>query len=67
MTVELFSVPVFLIVFRETLETAIITSVLLAFLKQAIDGPNGDKQVYKKLARQVCLTQYCDTSMLNHV
>jgi high-affinity iron transporter len=55
MTVELFSVPVFLIVFRETLETAIITSVLLAFLKQTIDGPNGDKQVYKKLARQVGL------------
>lgn len=55
MTVQLFSVPVFLIVFRETLETAIITSVLLAFLKQTIGGPHADKQVYKKLRRQVWL------------
>ncbi|KJZ80329.1 hypothetical protein HIM_00179 [Hirsutella minnesotensis 3608] len=50
---DVFSVPVFLIVFRETLETVIIVSVLLAFLKQTLNGPNGDVQVYKFLRRQV--------------
>lgn len=34
MAVDVFSVPVFLVVFRESLETVIIVSVLLAFLKQ---------------------------------
>jgi high-affinity Fe2+/Pb2+ permease len=53
MTVQVFSVPVFFVVFRETLETVIIVSVLLAFLKQTLDGPNSDKKVYKKLVRQV--------------
>lgn len=53
MTVQVFSVPVFFVVFRETLETVIIISVLLAFLKQTLDGPNSDKRVYKKLVRQV--------------
>ena len=53
MAKDVFSVPVFLIVFRETLETVIIVSVLLAFLKQTLDGPNRDVKVYKKLRRQV--------------
>lgn len=53
MTVQVFSVPVFFVVFRETLETVIIVSVLLAFLKQTLDGPNADKRVYRKLVRQV--------------
>lgn len=48
-----FAVPVFLVVFRETLETVIIVSVLLAFLKQTLDGPNRDVKVYKTLVRQV--------------
>lgn len=34
-----FSVPVFFIVFRETLEAAIIISVLLAFIKQSLGTP----------------------------
>ncbi|KXJ86607.1 putative iron transferase [Microdochium bolleyi] len=56
MAVDVFSVPVFLIVFRETLETSIIVSVLLAFLKLSLDGPDGaDKTTYKKLTRQVWL------------
>ncbi|KAF4447775.1 high-affinity iron transporter [Fusarium austroafricanum] len=55
MAVDVFAVPVFLVVFRETLETVIIVSVLLAFLKQTLDGPNGDINVYKKLRRQVWL------------
>lgn len=33
-----FSVPVFLVVLRETLEATIIISVLLAFLKQTLDS-----------------------------
>lgn len=53
MAVDVFAVPVFLVVFRETLETVIIVSVLLAFLKQTLDGPNGDVKVYKQLKRQV--------------
>ena len=56
MAVEVFSVPIFLVVFREALEAVIIISVLLAFLKQTLDGPNRDVQVYKKLVWQVrCL------------
>lgn len=53
MAKDVFSVPVFLVVFRETLETVIIVSVLLAFLKQTLDGPNADRATYKKLRRQV--------------
>jgi high-affinity Fe2+/Pb2+ permease len=53
MTVNVFSVPVFFVVFRETLETVIIMSVLLAFLKQTLDGPNRDVSTYKKLVKQV--------------
>ncbi|KAK3944541.1 putative iron transferase [Diplogelasinospora grovesii] len=53
MAVDVFAVPVFLVVFRESLETAIIVSVLLAFLKQTLDGPSKDEKLYKKLVRQV--------------
>lgn len=53
MTVQVFSVPVFFVVFRETLETAVIVSVLLAWLKQTLDGPQSDPVVYKKLVKQV--------------
>ena len=49
---EVFAVPVFFIVFRETLETTIVVSVLLSFLKQQL-GPDRDKTVYKKLRNQV--------------
>ncbi|PHH79356.1 hypothetical protein CDD80_5024 [Ophiocordyceps camponoti-rufipedis] len=47
---DVFSVPVFLIVFRETLETVIIVSVLLAFLSQTLDK---NAQTYRALKRQV--------------
>ena len=43
---------VFFICFRETLETSIIVSVLLAFLKQTL-GHDNDTVTYKKLRRQV--------------
>lgn len=49
---NVFAVPVFFICFRECLETSIIVSVLLAFLKQTI-GPQYDPVVYKRLVRQV--------------
>jgi high-affinity iron transporter len=47
---DVFSVPIFLITFREALETVIIVSVLLAFLKQTLDD---DKALHKRLVRQV--------------
>lgn len=57
---NVFAVPVFLVVFRETLETVIIVSVLLAFLKQTLDGPSNDPKIYKTLVRQVsCLDTCC--------
>jgi high-affinity iron transporter len=43
---------VFFICFRECLETSIIVSVLLAFLKQTL-GPEHDAAVRKRLVRQV--------------
>lgn len=58
MAPQVFAVPVFLVVFRETLETVIIVSVLLAWLKQTLDGPQtqGDaRRVYAQLRRQVWL------------
>lgn len=54
MTVNVFAVPVFFICFRETLETSIIVSVLLAFLKQTL-GHDSDLTTYKKLRRQIWL------------
>jgi high-affinity iron transporter len=53
MTIDVFAVPVFFVVFRETLETVVLMSVLLAFLKQTLDGPNRDVPTYKKLVKQV--------------
>lgn len=65
MTVNVFSVPVFFVVFRESLETVIICSVLLAFLKQSLDGPNRDVAVYKKLVRQVCYSSRVSRKNIN--
>ena len=49
---DVFAVPVFFIVFRETLETSLVVSILLAFLRQQI-GPEQDAKTYKKLRKQV--------------
>lgn len=46
---------VFFICFRETLETSIVVSILLAFIKQHL-GPDKDVMVYKKLRKQVSYT-----------
>ncbi|MCJ1352941.1 MAG: hypothetical protein MMC33_002925 [Icmadophila ericetorum] len=50
--VAVFAVPIFFICLRETLETSIVVSILLSFLKQTL-GPDKDANTYKKLRRQV--------------
>ncbi|KAI9884849.1 MAG: hypothetical protein M1823_003376 [Watsoniomyces obsoletus] len=50
--VNVFAVPVFFVLFRETLEAAVIVSVLLAFLKQTLH-PSGDVAMYKRLRKQI--------------
>lgn len=50
--VNVFAVPVFFICMRECLETSIIVSVLLSFLKQTL-GPERDAATYKHLVSQV--------------
>ncbi|RUP48937.1 iron permease FTR1 family-domain-containing protein [Jimgerdemannia flammicorona] len=52
MSVNVFSVPIFFVLFRETLEAAVIVSVLLAFLYQVFSD-NPDMQ--RKLRLQVWL------------
>ncbi|KAK8190310.1 high-affinity iron ion transporter FtrA [Phyllosticta capitalensis] len=49
--VNVFAVPIFFICMRECLETSIIVSVLLSFLKQALG--DHDTKTYKQLVRQV--------------
>ncbi len=51
--VNVFAPQIFFIVFRETLEAAVVVSVLLAFLKQGLGKATDDPLVYKKLVRQV--------------
>jgi high-affinity iron transporter len=51
---QYFSFQVFFLILRETLETAIIVSVLLAFLKQGFKGRDETSlQMYRKLVIQV--------------
>jgi len=52
MAQDLFSVPIFFILFRETTEASIIVSVLLSFLKQVFSD---DKVIYRRLCKQVWL------------
>lgn len=52
MSQDLFDVPIFFIIFRETCEAAIIVSVLLSFLKKVFDT---DSIIYKRLRKQVWL------------
>ncbi|KAK0670927.1 putative plasma membrane iron permease [Cercophora samala] len=51
--VALFSIPIFLVTFREALETAIIVSVLLTFIKKTLYRSH--RGIYKQLVRQVWL------------
>ncbi|KAF2673662.1 plasma membrane iron permease [Microthyrium microscopicum] len=52
--VNVFAVPVFFICFRECLETSIIVSVLLSFLKQSLK-PEENDVAYKRLRKQIWL------------
>jgi high-affinity iron transporter len=49
---DVFAVPVFFICFRESLETSIIVSVLLSFLKQTL-ASEGEQAAHKRLVKQV--------------
>ena len=51
---NVFAPQIFFIVFRETLETSIVVSVLLSFVKQQLDK-DSDRSVYRKLRNQVPL------------
>ncbi|ODQ80348.1 hypothetical protein BABINDRAFT_35537 [Babjeviella inositovora NRRL Y-12698] len=53
--VDVFNVQIFFVLFRESLEAAIVVSVLLAFLKQGIGSVSDDPVVYNKLRKQVWL------------
>ncbi|KAJ6147734.1 hypothetical protein N7497_009716 [Penicillium chrysogenum] len=50
---QVFAVTVFFICFRECLETTVVVSVLLAFLKQSLY--DSDRPTYKRLVKQVWL------------
>ncbi|KAI8065799.1 iron permease FTR1/Fip1/EfeU [Gongronella butleri] len=50
MAEDLFNVPIFIITFRESVEAAIIVSVLLAFLKKTFDVQS---PLYRRLRNQV--------------
>ncbi|KAF8541071.1 iron permease FTR1/Fip1/EfeU [Trichophaea hybrida] len=49
---NVFSAPVFFIVFRETIETSIIVAILLSFVRQTLDN---DVEIHRRLVRQVWL------------
>ncbi|KAF6827394.1 plasma membrane Iron permease [Colletotrichum musicola] len=49
---DLFSLPIFFITFRESLETAIIVSVLLAFIKRTL-ATQDDPVLHQKMVQQV--------------
>src|SRR5271163_5316562 len=49
---NVFAIPIFFIVFRETVETGIVISVLLSFVTQQL-SPAQDVVLYKKLRKQV--------------
>lgn len=51
--VNVFAVQIFFIVFRECLESVIIVSVLLSFLKQCLGQPHQDITIYKRLRKQI--------------
>ncbi|KAH7024676.1 putative iron transferase [Microdochium trichocladiopsis] len=59
---DLFSVPVFFIIFRETLETSIIVSVLLAFLKQTLPNAS-DAALAQRMRRQIWLGTFSGSAI----
>lgn len=65
MTTDLFSVPIFFVLFRETLEAAVIVSILLAVLRQLFpDNP----KILRRLNRQVkCFILESSSSLHMHI
>ncbi|KAL1838719.1 hypothetical protein VTK73DRAFT_4258 [Phialemonium thermophilum] len=53
MAANVFSVSVFLVVFRETIEAAIVVAVLLAFIKKTLGGSEETSKGYKSALKQV--------------
>lgn len=53
MLANVFSVEIFFILFRETLEASVIISVILAFLKQGLGSDDGDRSLYNRMRLQV--------------
>ncbi|ODV67434.1 FTR1-domain-containing protein [Hyphopichia burtonii NRRL Y-1933] len=53
--VNVFNVQIFFICLRESLEAVVVVSVLLAFVKQGLGGPNNDSSTYKSLKKQIWL------------
>lgn len=62
---DYFSVQVFFIVLRETLELAIIISVLLAFVNQSFSDDQPPKPIESHSSRQSDLTQNSEKSQLH--
>lgn len=58
MTKNLFSVTIFFVVFRETLEAAIIVSVLLGLVNQIVYGDPGKTSKEPSLASTPAAIQY---------
>ena len=58
MTKNLFSVTIFFVVFRETLEAAIIVSVLLGLVNQIVYGDPGKTSKEPSLASAPAAIQY---------
>ncbi|CAK7235990.1 high-affinity iron permease [Sporothrix bragantina] len=55
MALNVFSVAVFLVVFRESIEAGIVVTVMLAFLKKSLGGSPDTAAAYKALVKQVWL------------
>lgn len=58
MTKNVFSVEIFFIIFRETLEASVIISVILAFLKQGLGNATTDRALYKRMVWQVWIGSF---------
>lgn len=54
-----FFLDIFIIAFRESLEAAVIVSVLLSFVKQSFGQPDMDHRAYKRLLWHVWLGVIC--------
>lgn len=63
---DVFSVPVFFVVLRESIEAAVIISMLFAYLEQTLDAKSSAtaQKANKTLFKQVSLGTLVDHSLL---